>query len=76
MMQRSLDAVYEDGVLYPLETLDLAEHQRVPITVSSSGESGDTRPGEDALNAWLEVYDGLSAEDMAEVEAIALDCSR
>jgi len=32
-MSRHLDAVYENGVLRPLEPLSLAEHQRVRLTL-------------------------------------------
>jgi predicted DNA-binding antitoxin AbrB/MazE fold protein len=38
-MMRQLEAVYENGVLRPLEPLDFAEQQRVRITVS------DQQPG-------------------------------
>jgi len=35
-----VDAVYENGVLRPLEPLPLEEHQRVTVTISSiSGDS-------------------------------------
>lgn len=37
-MTRSLSAVYENGVLRPLEPLDLQESQRVSITVSDTPE--------------------------------------
>ena len=33
-MNRSLQAVYERGVLRPLEPLELQEHQEVTVTVS------------------------------------------
>jgi predicted DNA-binding antitoxin AbrB/MazE fold protein len=33
-MRRALEAVYENGVLRPLEPLDLPEHQHVPALVS------------------------------------------
>lgn len=39
-MTNHVDAVYENGVLRPLEPLPLEEHQRVRVTVSSI--SGDT----------------------------------
>jgi predicted DNA-binding antitoxin AbrB/MazE fold protein len=40
MMTNHVDAVYENGVLRPLEPLPLEEHQRVRVTVSSiSGDS-------------------------------------
>lgn len=39
-MTRSLKAVYEQGVLRPLEPLPLKEHQQVTVTVSDE-EDGD-----------------------------------
>ena len=40
MATNHVDAVYENGVLRPLEPLPLEEHQRVRLTVSSvSGDS-------------------------------------
>ena len=33
-MSKRLEAVYENGVLRPLEPLDLREHQRVSVIVS------------------------------------------
>jgi predicted DNA-binding antitoxin AbrB/MazE fold protein len=39
-MTKQVDAVYENGVLRPLEPLLLEEHQQVRITISSiSGDS-------------------------------------
>ena len=37
-MMRTLQAVYENGVLRPLELLPLKEHQRVTVTVSDPAE--------------------------------------
>jgi predicted DNA-binding antitoxin AbrB/MazE fold protein len=37
-MTRSLRAVYENGVLRPLEPLDFNEHQQVTVTVSDNGD--------------------------------------
>ena len=34
-MVQHIDAVYEDGVLKPLEPLNLSEHQRVRVSVVS-----------------------------------------
>ena len=36
-MTRQIEAVYENGVLRPLEPLLLKEHQKVSVTVSDSG---------------------------------------
>ena len=35
-MTRQVEAVYENGVLRPLEPLPLKEHQRVSVTVSDT----------------------------------------
>ena len=71
-MERTLPAVYEHGVLTPLEPLDLPERQRVIITIHGPApESPD-----ETLKAWHRVYEGLSEEEVAQVEAIALDRSR
>ncbi len=32
-MPRAIEAIYENGVLRPLEKLDLGEHQRVQVTL-------------------------------------------
>jgi len=39
-MSQMIQAIYEDGVLRPLEKLILGEHQRVQITVESEGAAG------------------------------------
>ena len=37
-MSKLIEAIYENGVLRPLEPLDLEEHQRVTITIAEDGE--------------------------------------
>jgi hypothetical protein len=37
-MRRDLEAIYENGVLRPLEPLDLAEHARVRLTLDSEDD--------------------------------------
>jgi predicted DNA-binding antitoxin AbrB/MazE fold protein len=69
---RVFEAVFEDGVLKPLQDPGLAEHHRFSVQVQELG-AGD--PGSE-LAAWHEVYEGLSEDDIAEVEAMALDRSR
>jgi len=71
-MERTLPAVYEHGVLRPQEPLELPEHQRVIITVHGPApESPD-----ETLEAWQRVYEGLSEDEVAQVEVVALDRSR
>jgi len=69
---RVFEAVYEDGVLKPLEDPGLQEHHRFSVRVQ---ELGGMQVDED-LAAWHRVYAGLSDEDIDEVEKIALDRSR
>ena len=40
-MHKRLEAIYENGVLRPLEPVDLEEHQRVTVTIEDSGASSD-----------------------------------
>ena len=72
MMGRTIDAIYEEGVLKPLQDPGLQEHQRVVINLHVEPEIDP----EATLSRWREVYGGLSDEEIAEVEAIALDRSR
>jgi predicted DNA-binding antitoxin AbrB/MazE fold protein len=55
-MVKTLSAVYENGVLRPLESLPLEEHQLVRVTVSDASD--------DSADGWLD------HEYMASVEAI------
>ena len=70
-MTKTIEAVYENGVLKPVQPLDLPDHQRVFITVDVPA----IETPEEALRLWQTVYEGLATEEIAEVEAIALDRS-
>jgi predicted DNA-binding antitoxin AbrB/MazE fold protein len=48
-MIRELEAVYERGVLRPLEPLALAEHQRVRLTLEDRREDRREDRGEDRI---------------------------
>jgi predicted DNA-binding antitoxin AbrB/MazE fold protein len=70
-MSLIFEAIYENGVLKPLQDPGLLEHERVVVNVErTEGENASSQ-----LAAWREVYSGLSESDIAEVEAIALDRS-
>jgi len=71
-MARVVDAIYVQGMLKPLEALDLPEHQRVRLTIHEPGEESP----DEHLDAWQGVYDGLTDEDIAQIEAVAIDRSR
>jgi len=65
------EAIYEDGVLKPLEPIKLSEHQRVTITIQPLLiEDPDQE-----LESWHQVYAGLSDQEVSEIESIALDRS-
>lgn len=70
-MEKVVEAVYENGVLTPLEPLDLPEHLRVRITIQVPTQETP----EAVLEGWRTVYDGLSEADISEIERIALDRS-
>jgi predicted DNA-binding antitoxin AbrB/MazE fold protein len=70
-MQRTAEAIFEDGVLKPLEPLDLAEHQVVQLTIEVAEASEPIA----SLAAWRAVYEGLDDAEVAAVERIALDRS-
>jgi predicted DNA-binding antitoxin AbrB/MazE fold protein len=46
-MRQTIHAIYEDGVLKPLEKLALYEHQRVWVIIETSAMVGASR-GQDA----------------------------
>ena len=71
-MTRVLEAIYEEGVLKPLEDPQLAEHQRVVLELREPPADDSDRQ----LEAWGQVYEGLSDDDVDEIEDIALDRSR
>lgn len=43
-MHKRLEAVYENGVLRPLEPVDLEEHQRVTVTIEENGSHSKLDP--------------------------------
>ena len=70
-MNTIFEAVYENGVLKPLESIKLLEHQRVTIMIQlPMVENPDQE-----LESWHQVYSGLSDQEIKEIESIALDRS-
>ena len=68
-MRQTIKARYHDGVLQPLEPLALADDAEVQVTVDTETAVS----AEEILRRAARVYQGLTAEDIAHVEAIALD---
>jgi predicted DNA-binding antitoxin AbrB/MazE fold protein len=71
-MTRKVPAVYEKGLLRPLEPLTLSEGQRIIVTIETAEEP--LSPDE-ILALAQQVYAGLSEAEITEIEAIALDRS-
>lgn len=69
-MIQYIDAIYEDGVFRPvyMPAHPLAEGQHVRIVI-------DAVSPQDSLSLAVRVYEGLSEEDVKDVERIALDRS-
>jgi len=51
MMSKQIEAIYENGVLRPLEPLGLDEHQRVTITIAEEG-TGEEDLFDPAFTRW------------------------
>jgi predicted DNA-binding antitoxin AbrB/MazE fold protein len=68
-MRQTIKARYHDGVLQPLEPLVLTDNAEVQVTV----ETAIAVSAEEILRRAAEVYQGLTAEQIAHVETIALD---
>lgn len=62
-MTRQIDAVYENGILRPLEPLQPGEHERVRVTVTNEGAD----PLEELLDR--ELLD-TSTRELAEVDRV------
>jgi predicted DNA-binding antitoxin AbrB/MazE fold protein len=69
-MTRTVEAIFEGGVLKPISPLNIAEHKKVTLII----EDESTEPV-DILSLALTVYNGLSPEDIEDIEKLALDRS-
>ena len=68
-MQQTVEAIYENGVLRPLKTLNLSEGQEVQLIIHSKDQIQPTQ----MLQLAAEVYQGFSDEDIHDIEHIALE---
>jgi hypothetical protein len=64
-MSQTIEAIYEDGVLKPLEKLVLGEHQQVRIIVESQ-KAADNAPGPDIDDPLMGVRAATGIADLAE----------
>jgi len=64
-MERTVAAVYENGVLRPLEPLDLPEHQEVQVTIAGP----PLPPDQEVLdNEYIRFLDNLDLPDVSLAE--------
>ena len=68
-MRQTVEARYHDGVLLPLEPLALADEADGQVTVNTTA----TVSADEILRRATQAYQGLTADQIAEVETIALD---
>jgi predicted DNA-binding antitoxin AbrB/MazE fold protein len=62
-----VDAIFQKGVFKPVRAPELREGERVRLTIQREVQATP----EDILTLASRVYEGLSEEDIAEVEAMA-----
>ena len=68
-MRQVIKARYHDGVLEPLEPLALTDDAEVQVTV----ETESAVSVDELLQRATQVYQGLTAAQIAQIESIALD---
>ena len=69
-MSKTIEAIFEDGVLKPVSPLAFSEHARVTLVIE------DMPPvTSDVLSFASSVYSDLSAADISDIEKIALNRS-
>lgn len=69
-MPKTVEAIFEGGVLKPVSPLNISEHKRVTLIIEDEPE----KPF-DILSLASMVYNGLSSEDIEDIEKLALDRS-
>jgi predicted DNA-binding antitoxin AbrB/MazE fold protein len=71
-MTQTIEAIYQNGIFKPLNPIseELTEGEMVEITIKDKRLSPD-----EMLKLAGQVYEGLSDEDIEEIERIALDRS-
>jgi predicted DNA-binding antitoxin AbrB/MazE fold protein len=73
-MSQTIDAVFEDGLFRPIDPLPerLLPGQHVQVVL----ERKPKKSAKEMLKLLTDVYEGLSPEEIDEIERIALDRSR
>ncbi len=66
-MTRNIEAVYVNGVLQPLHPIELAENQKVTLTISNGSHAAED---EDWLDQEFMAYIESQADDSVTLEAV------
>ena len=69
-MERRLQAVYENGVLQPLESLPFEDRQQVTVTISDPSSVGQDVAGYFSPEEWA-----LAAEDTVSLDEVRVALS-
>jgi predicted DNA-binding antitoxin AbrB/MazE fold protein len=69
-MTRTVEAIFEGGVLKPISPLNIPEHKKVTLIIEDEIEEPL-----DVLSLASMVYNGLSPEDIEDIEKVILDRS-
>lgn len=69
-MSKTVEAIFENGVLKPVSPLHIPEHKRVHLIIQE--DVGETS---DILSLASKVYNGLSPSDIEDMEKISLNRS-
>lgn len=69
-MAKTVDAVFEDGVFKPISPIILSEHKRVTLIINDNKEEIPY-----ILSVASMVYEGLSSNDIKDIEELAFDRS-
>ena len=69
-MPRTVEAIFEGGVLKPTSPLNIPEHKRVTLIIEDEIEESL-----DILSLATMVYNGLSPEDIENIEKLMLNRS-
>jgi len=69
-MAKTIEAIFEGGVLKPISPLNIPEHKKVTLVLEEEMEES-----RDILSIASMVYNGLSPEDIQDIEKAILDRS-
>jgi predicted DNA-binding antitoxin AbrB/MazE fold protein len=69
-MAKTIEAIFEGGVFKPTSLLDIPEHKKVTLIIEDEIEES-----RDILSIASKVYNGLSPEDIRDIEKVILDRS-